>query len=127
MMRLSLVDGFTTTMSLVASAARSLVAGLASSVLVVSMVSPSVAQPAATESIPDLSAVLGAPGSTPAGPMLPQVPEGDFTVEASREVARPVGASARVMRPVDVASLDVDSMVVLGREGVVNGLVTVTV
>ena len=105
MMRLSLVDGFTATMSLVATAVRSLVAGLASSVLVVSVVSPSVAQSAVVESDPDLGAVLGAPVSTPAGQALPLVPEGDFSGGVSHGGAKPVGASGWVTRPVDFAAL----------------------
>jgi RHS repeat-associated protein len=102
-------------MSLVTTAVRSSVAALASSVLVVTMVTPSAAQPVVVQADPDLSVVLGAPTSTPAKALKPQLPEGDFAVEASRNVASPVGASARVDRPLDLASLDFDALPVVGR------------
>ena len=74
-------------MSVVAAAVRSSVAVLASSVLVVTMVTPSAAEPAVVQADPDLTVVLGAPTSTPAETLKPQLPEGDFAVEASRNVA----------------------------------------
>ncbi|GMA89953.1 hypothetical protein GCM10025869_04820 [Homoserinibacter gongjuensis] len=80
------------------------------------MVTPSAAQPVVVQADPDLSVVLGAPTSTPAKALKPQLPEGDFAVEASRNVASPVGASARVDRPLDLASLDFDALPVVGRD-----------
>src|SRR5690606_37989427 len=46
----------------------------------------------------------------------PQLPEGDFAVDASQNAAKPVGASARVTQPVDMASLDIDALPVLERD-----------
>ena len=61
-------------MSVVAAAVRSSVAVLASSVLVVTMVTPSAAEPAVVQADPDLTVVLGAPTSTPAETLFVKVP-----------------------------------------------------
>ena len=99
-------------MSLVATALRSSVAVIASAVLVVTVVTPVHAE----EVPPPPVDVLAAPASTPAEPLKPQVPTGEFSVEAPAEAAQPVGASARVAKPIDFANLDLASLSVLERD-----------
>jgi hypothetical protein len=80
-------------MSVVAAAVRSCVAVLASSVLVVTMVSPAVAQGGAVSAVPVFGRVLGAPVSSAAPMVVPSELAGDYS-ERSDEVLVDAGVSA---------------------------------
>lgn len=101
-------------MSFSVAAVRASSAVLVSGVLVVTMVAP--VQAAEQPPVFDPGLVLQAPASTPADEATPTIPEGDFSVEDESDAASPVGASARVVEPLDLSKVDLGSLEVVDRD-----------
>jgi RHS repeat-associated protein len=82
-------------------------------ILVATVVTPVAAE---TESAALDPVIVSAPDSTPADPMEPAIPAGDFEAAPTTDSQLSKGASARRAAPVDLSKLDLDSLPVVARD-----------
>lgn len=102
-------------MSVAVAAVRSGIAVAVSCVLVVTLVTPASAEAESVQTDPDLTMVLGAPASTPAEALTPQLPVGDFESEAAASQRKLVGVPPREYAA-GLANIDLEELTVTARD-----------